>query len=70
MATTCGNCGTTQGPFDRAVVGTRTMPMVLVTCGTGGRSHTKGLKPEERLAFLVKQTKACLQRRAILDGVN
>lgn len=62
--TTCGNCGTAQGPFDRAVVGTRTMPMVIVTCGIGGRKRTKDLTPPERTKRMVEATKACLKRRA------
>lgn len=55
---TCQNCGATQGPFEREVVGTRTMPIVIIGCARGKKLPSG---PHEG-------TRACLNRRIALDA--
>jgi len=58
--TSCGNCGTAQGPFERVHVGNRKTGRKLVLCVHGpldDEGHGKG-------------TLACLARRDRQDAVR
>ena len=62
--TVCGNCGSSQGPFERVHAGTHKSYRLIVVCAAGKPALDKEGQPSYHMAG----TLACLARRDKQDA--